>query len=36
MSNPKTESIDNVRKNPDQWVFGDDPMTCGLASYLKP
>jgi hypothetical protein len=27
MSNPKTEPTDNTRKDPDEWVSGDDPMT---------
>jgi hypothetical protein len=35
MSNPKTEPIDNTKKNPDEWVSGDDPMTGAQASYLK-
>ena len=35
MSNPKTESTDNTRKDPDEWVSGDDPMTGAQASYLK-
>jgi hypothetical protein len=35
MSNPKTEPTDNARKDPDQWVSGDDPMTGAQASYLK-
>ena len=35
MSNPKTEPIDNTRKDPDEWVSGDDPMTGAQASYLK-
>jgi hypothetical protein len=35
MSNPKTEPTDNARKNPDEWVSGDDPMTGAQASYLK-
>jgi len=35
MSNPKTEPTDNTRKDPDQWVSGDDPMTGAQASYLK-
>lgn len=35
MSNPETEPTDNARKDPDQWVSGDDPMTGAQASYLK-
>jgi hypothetical protein len=35
MSNPKTEVTDNTKKDPDEWVSGDDPMTGAQASYLK-
>jgi Protein of unknown function (DUF3072) len=35
MSNPKTEPIDNAKKDPDEWLSGDDPMTGAQASYLK-
>jgi hypothetical protein len=35
MSNPKTNTIDNTRKDPDDWVSGDEPMTGAQASYLK-
>ena len=35
MSTPKTEPTDNTRKDPDEWVSGDDPMTGAQASYLK-
>jgi hypothetical protein len=35
MSNPKTDTTDNTKKNPDEWVSGDDPMTGAQASYLK-
>lgn len=35
MSNPKTEPTDNARKDPDEWLSGDDPMTGAQASYLK-
>jgi Protein of unknown function (DUF3072) len=35
MSNQKTEPTDNTRKDPDEWVSGDDPMTGAQASYLK-
>ncbi|WKA28335.1 DUF3072 domain-containing protein [Bradyrhizobium roseum] len=35
MSHPKTEPTDNTKKDPDEWVSGDDPMTGAQASYLK-
>jgi Protein of unknown function (DUF3072) len=35
MSNAKTEPTDNAKKDPDEWVSGDDPMTGAQASYLK-
>ena len=35
MSNPKTDLTDNTRKDPDEWVSGDDPMTGAQSSYLK-
>ncbi|KRR27654.1 DUF3072 domain-containing protein [Bradyrhizobium retamae] len=35
MSNPKPEPTDNTKKDPDEWVSGDDPMTGAQASYLK-
>ena len=35
MSNPKTNTTDNTRKDPDDWVSGDEPMTGAQASYLK-
>ena len=35
MSNLKTDPTDNTKKNPDEWVSGDDPMTGAQASYLK-
>jgi Protein of unknown function (DUF3072) len=35
MSNPKTSVTDNTRKDPDEWVSGDEPMTGAQASYLK-
>jgi hypothetical protein len=35
MNNPKAEPTDNVKKNPDEWLSGDDPMTGAQASYLK-
>jgi hypothetical protein len=27
MSIPKTDPADNTKKDPDEWVSGDDPMT---------
>ena len=35
MSNPKTEPTDNAKKDPDEWLSGEDPMTGAQASYLK-
>jgi hypothetical protein len=35
MSNSKTDPTDNTKKDPDEWVSGDDPMTGAQASYLK-
>ena len=35
MSIPKTDPTDNTKKDPDEWVSGDDPMTGAQASYLK-
>jgi hypothetical protein len=35
MSNPKTEPTDNAKKDPDEWLSGNDPMTGAQASYLK-
>ena len=35
MNTPKTKPTDNTKKNPDEWVSGDDPMTGAQASYLK-
>ena len=35
MRNPKTEPTDNTKKDPDEWLSGDDPMTGAQASYLK-
>ena len=35
MSNPQAEPTDNVKKDPDEWLSGDDPMTGVQASYLK-
>jgi len=35
--NPKTADrpADNTRKDPEDWVSGDEPMTGAQASYLK-
>jgi hypothetical protein len=35
VSNPKTEPTYNAKKDPDEWLSGDDPMTGAQASYLK-
>lgn len=35
MSNPKAEPTDNAKKDPDEWLSSDDPMTGAQASYLK-
>ena len=35
MSIPKTDPTDNTKKDPDEWVSGDDPMTGAQAWYLK-
>ena len=35
MSQLKTELPDSAKKDPDDWVSGDDPMTGAQASYLK-
>jgi hypothetical protein len=35
MSNPKTEPTSNTKKDPDEWLSGDDPMTGAQASYLR-
>jgi hypothetical protein len=37
MSNPKLDPDppSNMRKDPDDWVSGDEPMTGAQASYLK-
>ena len=35
MDNPKTSTVSNTEKNPDDWVTGDEPMTGAQASYLK-
>ena len=31
----KTDPTDNAKKDPDEWLSGDDPMTGTQASYLK-
>jgi len=35
LNNPKAEPTDNAKKDPDEWLSGDDPMTGAQASYLK-
>ena len=35
MSKAKTEPTVNAKKDPDEWLSGDDPMTGAQASYLK-
>jgi hypothetical protein len=35
MTKPKTTVASNTRKDPDDWVSGDEPMTGAQASYLK-
>lgn len=37
LENPKLEADppDNMEKDPEDWVSGDDPMTGAQASYLK-
>ena len=35
MNNPEAKPTDNAKKNPDEWLSGDDPMTGAQASYLK-
>jgi hypothetical protein len=32
---PKTATDSNTKKDPDDWVSGDEPMTGAQASYLK-
>jgi Protein of unknown function (DUF3072) len=29
------DTSSNTRKNPDEWVTGDEPMTGAQASYLR-
>lgn len=39
LENPKKtapdEATGNLKKDPDDWVTGDEPMTFAQASYLK-
>jgi hypothetical protein len=35
MGSSKTTIPDNTRKDPDEWVSGDEPMTGAQTSYLK-
>jgi hypothetical protein len=35
MTSPKADPADNAKKDPDEWLSGDDPMTGAQASYLK-
>ena len=35
MNNPKARPVDNAKKDPADWVSGDEPMTGAQASYLK-
>jgi hypothetical protein len=35
VNNPQAEPTDNTKKDPDEWLSGDDPMTGAQASYLK-
>jgi Protein of unknown function (DUF3072) len=35
VNNPKADPTDNAKKDPDEWLSGDDPMTGAQASYLK-
>ena len=32
---PADEPANNLRKDPEQWVTGDESMTAAQASYLK-
>lgn len=32
---PTAKGAEHARRNPDEWVTGDQPMTEGQASYLK-
>jgi hypothetical protein len=33
--NPKAHPSDNMEKDPDEWVSGDEAMTGAQSSYLK-
>jgi len=35
MSKLKTDLTENAKKDPDDWLSGDDPMTGAQSSYLK-
>ena len=35
MTSPKADLTDNAKKDPDEWLSGDDPMTGAQATYLK-
>jgi hypothetical protein len=35
MSNPQADTSSNTKKDPEEWVSGDDPVTGAQASYLK-
>ena len=35
MTNPKTAPVDNTKKNPEDWVTGDEEMTGAQRSYLQ-
>jgi len=34
-NNPKVADDSNTRKDPDDWISGDEPMTGAQRSYLK-
>jgi hypothetical protein len=36
MSIPKTDPTDNTKKDPDEWVSGDDPMTGAGLVFENP
>ncbi|MBW3538267.1 DUF3072 domain-containing protein [Candidatus Parcubacteria bacterium] len=33
--NPKSQPFSNMKKDPDGWVTGEEPMTGAQASYLR-
>ncbi|MBY3121414.1 DUF3072 domain-containing protein [Rhizobium leguminosarum] len=35
VDNPKINTSSNTKKDPDDWVSGDEPMTGAQRSYLK-